>query len=147
MKDIYRTIFDHSPGQEMFSKRGYGYTNSTRVVFVHRWSPSSTILVHSTQECSSRVDEGESLPMRPKARGLAQHGGPPGWRGVTRQVWFCTWWTGRTIDLPFPYRTRCLYRSCPIARWWNFQLLLYSKCTQPSVMSYAMQGRHDLVLL
>ncbi len=33
--------------------------------------------------------------MTPEARGLAQHGGPPGWLGrrVTQQVWFCTQWT------------------------------------------------------
>ncbi len=30
------------------------------------------------------------------------------------------------------------------ASWWNFQLLLYSKCTQPSVMNYVTQGRHGL---
>jgi hypothetical protein len=29
-----------------------------------------------------------------------------GWRRVTRQVWFCTWWTGRTA---------CLFRIVPIA--------------------------------
>jgi hypothetical protein len=29
-----------------------------------------------------------------------------GWRGVTRQVWFCTWWTGRTA---------CLFRTVPVA--------------------------------
>jgi hypothetical protein len=46
--------------------------------------------------------------MRPKARGQAQHGGPPGcgWRRVSRQVWFCTWWTGRTA---------CLFRTVPVA--------------------------------
>ncbi len=35
---------------------------------------------------------GMSGPMRPKARGLAQHGGPSGWleRRVTQRVWFCT---------------------------------------------------------
>ncbi len=44
--------------------------------------------------------------------------------------------------LPFPCRTGCPDRSCPAASWWNFQLHLYSECTQPSVMSYFIQGRH-----
>jgi hypothetical protein len=39
-----------------------------------------------------------------------------GWRRVTRLVWFCTWWTGRTACL-FPYRTCCPDRSCPAASW------------------------------
>ncbi len=66
---------------------------------------------------------------------------------VTRQVGFCTWWTGRTacLSLTVPVGD-CSIRSCPAARWWNFQLLLYSKCIQPSVMSYVTQGRHGLVL-
>ncbi len=38
--------------------------------------------------------------------------------------------------LPFPCLTDCPDKSCPAASWGNFQLLLYSKCTQPSVMSY-----------
>ncbi len=40
---------------------------------------------------------------------------------------------------------RAANRHAP-ASWWNFQLLLYSKCTQPSVMNYVTQGRHGLVL-
>jgi hypothetical protein len=48
--------------------------------------------------------------------------------------------------LPFPNRTGCPDRSCQVACWWNFQLLLNSKCTQPSVMRYVTQGRHVLVL-
>ncbi len=46
--------------------------------------------------------------MRPKARGLVQYGGPPGWleESDPRQVWFCTWWTGRTA---------CLFRTVPVA--------------------------------
>jgi hypothetical protein len=46
-----------------------------------------------------------------------------GWRRVTRQMWFCMWWTGR-IACPFPYRTGCPNRSCPDASWRNFQLVL-----------------------
>jgi hypothetical protein len=67
--------------------------------------------------------------MRPKAGGLAQHGGPPVWleESDPAGVIFGTRWRGCTA---------CL-----------FQLLLYSKCTQvtqPSVMSYVTQGRHGL---
>ncbi len=29
-----------------------------------------------------------------------------------------------------------------LSSWWNFQLQLYSKCTQTSVVSYFIQGRH-----
>ncbi len=83
--------------------------------------------------------------MRPKARGLAQHGGPPAWlagRRVARQVWFCTWWTGRTV---------CLFRTVPVALTGAAQLradgissccYIVKKWTQPSAMSYVMQGRH-----
>ncbi len=46
-------------------------------------------------------------PMRPQARGLAQHGSPlAGWRRGIRQVWFYTWWTGRTA---------CPFRTVPVA--------------------------------
>ncbi len=52
-----------------------------------------------------------------------------GWRRVTRQVWFCTWWMDRTACLfhTVPYSPD---RSYPAASWWNFQLLFYSKCAQ-----------------
>jgi hypothetical protein len=43
------------------------------------------------------------------------------------------------------YRTGCPNMSCPTASWWN-GISIYSKSTQPSVMSYVTQGRHDLVL-
>ncbi len=38
---------------------------------------------------------------------------PANWRRVTRQVWFCTWWTGR-ID--------CLFCTAPVALTWAAQL-------------------------
>ncbi len=45
--------------------------------------------------------------MRPKARRLDQHCGPPaGLRRATRQMWFCTWWTGRTA---------CHFCTVPVA--------------------------------
>jgi hypothetical protein len=75
------------------------------------------------------------LSRRPKARGVAKQGGPPGWLDESDPaVWFCMWWTGRTACL-FPYCTGCSDRSCPATSWWNFPLLLYSKCTQPSFKS------------
>jgi hypothetical protein len=51
-----------------------------------------------------------ACPMRPKARRLAQHGGPPGWLeesdpGVILYV------MDETYRLPFPYRTGCPDRS------------------------------------
>jgi hypothetical protein len=82
------------------------------------------------------------VPMRAKARGLAQHGGPPGWleesdpAGVFLYV--IVWAVPPAFSIP--------YRSWLAASWWNFQLLIYSKRTQPSVMSSVTQGRHDLVL-
>ncbi len=65
-----------------------------------------------------------------------------GWRRVTRQVWFCTWWTGWTACL---FRTVPGWQELPSCELMKFQLLLYSKPTQPSVMSYVTQGRHGLV--
>jgi hypothetical protein len=48
-----------------------------------------------------------------------------GWRKVARQVWFCTWWTGRTA---FLFRTVLvvLTRAAQL-RADGFQLLLYSR--------------------
>jgi hypothetical protein len=57
--------------------------------------------------------------MRPKARGLAHHGDPPGWLEESDPAGvICTWWTGCTACL-FLYRTGCPDRSCPAASWWN----------------------------
>ncbi len=45
-----------------------------------------------------------------------------GWRRVTRQVWFCTWWTGCTT---------CLFRTLPVALTGAAQLRadgIYSCC-------------------
>ncbi len=47
---------------------------------------------------------------------------------------FCTWWTGSACL--FPYHTGRPDMSCPAVCVWNFQLLLYSKCAQPSVINY-----------
>jgi hypothetical protein len=87
--------------------------------------------------------------MRPKARGLAQHGGVPGWleeSDPARCDFVRDGWTN----------TACLFRTVPIALPGAAQLraegfpaavILYMyKCTQPSVMSYVTQGIHFLVL-
>jgi hypothetical protein len=86
--------------------------------------------------------------MRPKARGMSQHGGPPGWMEESDPAGVILYVVDGTLRLPLPYRTGCPERSCLAACWWNFQLLLYSKWTQPSVMSYSYitQERHALVL-
>ena len=73
-----------------------------------------------------------------KARGLAQHGGPPGWLEYSDPAGVILYVTDGPYCLLFPHHScnGCPDRSCPAASWWNFQLLLFSKCTQPSVMSY-----------
>jgi hypothetical protein len=70
----------------------------------------------------------ESKPMRPKASGLAHHGGPPSWLEESDPPGVILY------RLSFPYRTGCLDRSCPAASRWNFQLMLYKKYAQPSVI-------------
>ncbi len=55
-----------------------------------------------------------------------------GWRRVTRQVWFLY---GQPYRLPLQYRNGCPHRSCQVASRWNFYLLLYSKCTQLTLMA------------
>ncbi len=64
-------------------------------------------------------------PMRPKARGLAQHGGLSGWleRRVTQRVWFGTWWR---VHKACPGRIKQL---APVWGWPN------TKCKQNTVRS------------
>jgi hypothetical protein len=45
--------------------------------------------------------------MRPKARGLAQHGGPPGWLEERNSVDEILYMMDGPFRLPFPYRTGC----------------------------------------
>jgi hypothetical protein len=77
--------------------------------------------------------------MRPKARGVTQHGGLPGWLEESDPAGAILYVMDGPYHLPFPCRTGCPDRSC--------QLMSYSirKSTQPSVMSYVTQGRHGLV--
>ncbi len=68
-----------------------------------------------------------AFPMMPKARGYPNTAAClAGWRKVTRQVWFCTWWTGRTA---------CLVRTVPVAQPSCELMELPAAVTQPSVMS------------
>jgi hypothetical protein len=81
--------------------------------------------------------------MRLKARGLAQHGGPPGWLEESDLAGVILYVMDGSYRLPF-FRLPCQeQRSCELV---EFQLILYSKWTQPSVMNYVIQGRHGLVL-
>jgi hypothetical protein len=79
---------------------------------------------------------------RPNARGLVQHGGPLGWLEESVPAGVILYVMDGPYRLLFPNHTGCPDRSCPAVSWWNFKLLLYSRCTQPSLMSYITQGRH-----
>ncbi len=46
--------------------------------------------------------------MRPKARGLAQHGGPPGWLEESDKASVILYVMDGPYHLPFPYRIGCL---------------------------------------
>ncbi len=81
-----------------------------------------------------------TIPIRPKARGLAQHGVPPGWLEESDPTGVILYVMDGPHRLSFSYRKGCPDRSCPAASCWNFQLMLYSKCTQPSVVSYARKA-------
>jgi hypothetical protein len=73
-------------------------------------------------------DQQESVhctPMRPTARGLAQHGFPPGWLEERDPAGMIFYVMDGPYRLPFPYRTGCPDMSFPAVSWWNFQLLLY----------------------
>jgi hypothetical protein len=84
-----------------------------------------------------------SWPMRPRLEGWPSTAARlAGWRRVTRQVWFCTCDGGDS--LPFPYRTGCPNRGCSAASWWNFQLLLYSKCTVNNQPSWATSRKEGM---
>jgi len=84
--------------------------------------------------------------MRPKARGLAQHGAAAhlgGWRGDPH-LWFCMWWTGRTACMPFSYRTGCPDMSCPAKCWWNFQQLLHTMVNVHNHPSWAASRKEGM---
>jgi hypothetical protein len=53
--------------------------------------------------------------MRPKARGLAQHGGPPGWLEESDPAGFILYVMDGPYRLPFPYSTGCPDMSCSAA--------------------------------
>jgi hypothetical protein len=75
------------------------------------------------------------LQMRPKARGLEQHGGPPGWlEEWPRRVRFCTWWKLIAVSSDEPHHL-------PLS---GADLLL--NVHQNTVRSYVTQGRLGLEL-
>jgi hypothetical protein len=81
--------------------------------------------------------------MRPRARGLAQHGGPPGWLEESDPAGSILYVMDGPYHLPF-----C---AVPVALTGAAQLRAYgiyivNECTQPSVMSYVTQGRLGMVL-
>jgi hypothetical protein len=49
--------------------------------------------------------------MRPKDRGLVQHGGPPGWLEESDQAGVILYAMDGPYRLPFPYRTGCPHRG------------------------------------
>jgi hypothetical protein len=51
--------------------------------------------------------------MRPKARGLTQHGGPPGWLEESDSAGAILFVMDGPYTLPFLYHTGCPNRSCP----------------------------------
>jgi len=53
--------------------------------------------------------------MRPKARGLAQHGGPPGWLEESDPAGVILYVMDGPYRLLFPYRAGCPGRNCPAA--------------------------------
>jgi hypothetical protein len=54
-------------------------------------------------------------PMRPKARGLVQHGSLPSWLEESDPAGVILYVLDGPYRLPFPYRTGCPDRSCPAA--------------------------------
>jgi hypothetical protein len=64
-----------------------------------------------------------------------------GWRRVTRQVWSCLWWAGRTV---------CLFRTVLVALTWAAQLRadgIYSCCYVVNVHnhpSWAMSHKEGM---
>ncbi len=53
-------------------------------------------------------------PMRPEARGLVQHGGPPGWPEESDPAGVILYVMDGPYRLPFPYCTGCPDKSCPV---------------------------------
>jgi hypothetical protein len=52
--------------------------------------------------------------MRPKARGLAQHGGPPGWLEESDPAGVILYVMDGPQSLSFPYCTGCPDKSCEL---------------------------------
>ncbi len=82
-------------------------------------------------------------PMRPKARGLAQHGGPPGQLEESDPAGVILYVTDGHHLILFHTLPVALTEAAQLHKLMEFP---DSKCTQLSVMSYVTQGRHGLVL-
>ncbi len=54
-------------------------------------------------------------PLKTKDRGLAEHGGPPGWLEESDPAGVISYVMDEPYRLPFPYLTGCPDRSCPDA--------------------------------
>jgi hypothetical protein len=72
--------------------------------------------------------------MRPKVRGLAQHGGPPGCLEESNPAGVLYMMDG-PFRLPFSYRTVALTRAAQMRADGMYICCNISKCTQSSVMS------------
>jgi hypothetical protein len=79
----------------------------------------------------------EAQPMRPKARELAQHGGPPDWLNRVTQQGVIMYVIDGRCRLP---------RRSDLPTCTGLGLICITKCTQNTVMSYVYQVRHGLVL-
>jgi hypothetical protein len=58
--------------------------------------------------------------MRPKARGLAQHGGTPGWLEESDPAGVILYVTDGPYSLSFSYRTGCLTGAAKLRAEGNF---------------------------
>jgi hypothetical protein len=115
-KEIFQLVFIHkwaSPLNQHF--------NAFRIWLpARRETHEFVVLFIAASRCSPYcLYWGVSQPMRLKARGLAYHGGPPGWleerdpAGVILYV------------MDGLYSTACLFRTLPVAPIGAAQLLLY----------------------
>ncbi len=108
--------------------RGWGSPNSDD------WRKSLALCLL----CDLPESKSPSQPMRSKARGLVQHGGPPGWLEKSDPAGVILSVMDRPNFLPLPYRTNCPYRGCPSACWRNVQILLYSTCIHYTIICHEL---------
>ncbi len=92
---------------------------------------------HGLDEEAFYIITGHYLPMRRKARGLVQHGGPSSWQEESDPT-ECDFVSDRW---PMPYRT-----VAAAAQLRADGISSCSKCTQPSVMTAVTNGRQGPAL-